>query len=112
MLRIVNMIPRSLSGESSQDSEPNLAVNPENPQQLVATAFTRDPMNGPNAPVYVSADGGLTWSLRSIVPGGPATLDITVGFSTSGGTLYAGILNFSSTNLNVLRTGNPLCPRR
>lgn len=54
MLRVVNMIPRSLSGESSQDSEPNLAVNPEDPQQLVATAFIRDPMNGPRAPVFVS----------------------------------------------------------
>lgn len=108
MLRVVNMIPRSLSGESSQDSEPNLAVNPEDPQQLVATAFIRDPMNGPRAPVFVSADGGLTWSLRSIVPGGPATLDISVGFASSGGTLYAGTLNFATANLNVLRTANPL----
>ncbi len=37
---VVNMIPRSLSGESNQDSEPNLAVNPENPLQIVASAFT------------------------------------------------------------------------
>jgi hypothetical protein len=110
MIRIVNMIPRSLSGESSQDSEPNLAVNPENPQQLVATAFTGDPMNGPNAPIFVSSNGGLTWSLRSIVPGGPATRDISVGFGTTGGTLYAGTLNFATANLNVLRTSNPFAP--
>jgi hypothetical protein len=111
MLRIVNVIPRSLSWDSSQDSEPNLAVNPEDPLQLVATAFTRDPMNGPNAPVFVSADGGLTWSLRSIVPGGRGTRDISVGFGTSGGTLYAGILNFTTTNLNVLRTDDPFAPQ-
>ena len=110
MIRIVNMIPRSLSGETAHDSEPDLAVNPENPQQIVATAFTRDPFNGPMAPVFVSADGGLTWSLRSIVPGGPGTRDISVGFGTRGGTLYAGILNFSNANLNVLRTGNPFAP--
>jgi len=110
VLRIVNMIPRSLSGETAQDSEPNLAVNPENPLQLVATAFTPDPFHGPMAPVFVSVDGGLTWSLRSIVPGGPATADISVAFGTKGGTLYAGTLNFSSRNLNVLRTGNPFAP--
>jgi hypothetical protein len=113
MLRIVNMIPRSLSGETAQDSEPNLAVNPENPQQMIATAFTPDPLHGPMAPVFVSNDGGLTWSLRSIVPGGPITGDISVGFGTRGGTLYAGILNISDPEhhpLNVLRTGNPFAP--
>jgi hypothetical protein len=107
MLRIVDMIPRSLSGEAGQDAEPNIAVNPQNPQQMVATAFIRDPMNGPNAPVFVSQDQGVTWSIRSIVPGGPGTADISVGFGSTGGTLYAGILNFTTTNLNVLRTGDP-----
>ena len=29
MVRVVNVIPQSLSGETRQDSEPNLAVNPE-----------------------------------------------------------------------------------
>jgi hypothetical protein len=49
VLQIVNMIPKSLSGETDQDSEPNLAVNPEQPNQIVATAFTQDPMNGNRA---------------------------------------------------------------
>jgi hypothetical protein len=106
-LQIVNMIPKSLSGETNQDSEPNIAVNPENPSQIVATAFTLDPMGGPRAPVYVSQDAGATWSLRSIVPGGPGTADITVAFGSRGGALYAGILNFTTVNFNVLRTANP-----
>jgi hypothetical protein len=106
-LTIVNMIPRSLSREQEQDSEPNIAVNPANPQQIVATAFTPDPAGGQRAPVFVSTDGGLTWSLRTIVPGGPATADISVAFGTQGGALYAGILNFTTFNLNILRTANP-----
>jgi hypothetical protein len=84
VLQIVNMIPTSLSGETDQDSEPNLAVNPEQPK-----------------------DAGATWSLRPIVPGGPGTADITVGFGSRGGALYAGILNFTTFNFNVLRTANP-----
>jgi hypothetical protein len=40
VITLVNMIPRALSGETNQDSEANLAVNPERQAQLVGTAFT------------------------------------------------------------------------
>ncbi|MCU1572139.1 MAG: BNR/Asp-box repeat protein [Micrococcaceae bacterium] len=105
MINIVNMIPVSLSGESSQDSEPNIAVNPENPMDMVGTAFTRA-MGGAFAPIYVSTDGGATWSLRNVVPGNGSvgTGDITVGFATAGGVLYAGTLNGSTGHLQILRT--------
>jgi len=110
--RLVNLIPASLSGEANQDSEPNLAVDPQHPTKIVATAFTADPLHGPNAPIYVSTDGGLTWSLRTVIPGdGPfGTGDITVGFATEGGVLYAGILSANApsgkTRLQILRTAN------
>jgi hypothetical protein len=106
MLNIVNIIPASLSGESGQDSEPNLAVNPQHPTDMVATAFTPAPMGGPNAPIYVSTDGGATWSLRTVVPGNGSvgTGDITVGFATTGGMLYAGILSGSTGRMQILRT--------
>jgi hypothetical protein len=105
---VINMIPQSLSGETNQDSEPNLAVNPANTQQMVATAFTPAPLGGTFAPVYVSTNGGTTWSLNTIVPGnGPAgTMDITVAFGTGGGVLYAGIINGTTKDLNVLRTAS------
>lgn len=104
---IVNMIPASLSGEVNQDSEPNIAVNPADPNLIVATAFTPAP-SGHTAPVYLSTDGGHTWSLRFIVPGRAATgtHDISVAFAEAGGTLYAGTLNGSTSHLNVLRTSS------
>src|ERR1043166_4482708 len=94
MIHIVNMIPASLSGESSQDSEPNIAVDPTNPNTIVATAFTPAPTGGGFAPIYLSTDGGNTWSLRTIVPGNGSfgTGDITVGFPPAGSHLYAGPL--------------------
>jgi hypothetical protein len=106
VIRVVNMIPPSLSGETGQDSEPNLAVNPERPTDMVATAFTPAPLGGAFAPIYVSTDGGATWSLRNVVPenGRFGTSDITVGFATTGGVLYAGILGGTTTRLKILRT--------
>lgn len=111
---VVNMIPKSLSGEDHQDSEPTIAVNPANPLQIAASAFTPDPAEGPRAPIYVSVDGGHTWTLNSIVPStvadGSATADITVAFGGSSNILYAGIIRFpfpgDRTRLNILRTKN------
>ena len=108
------MIPKSLSGEEHQDSEPTIAVNPANPRQIVGSAFTPDPAEGPNAPIYVSLDGGLTWTLNSVVPStvadGSTTADITVAFGSTSNVLYAGIIRYpypgDRTRLNVLRTTN------
>jgi len=110
-LLLVNMIPNSLSGETEQDSEPMLAVNPNNSQQVVGSAFTPNPMGGSSmAPVYVSSDGGHTWTLNAIVPGGDMTGDITVAFGPKSNSLYAGILRQDApqnqTQLNILRTAN------
>jgi hypothetical protein len=63
-LKVVNMIPIMSSGETNQDSEPNLAVNPVNSLQMAATAFTPSPnVGGANSPIFFSNDGGNTWSL-------------------------------------------------
>jgi hypothetical protein len=105
---VVNMIPKSRSGETNQDSEPNLAVDPAKPLNMVGSAFTPDPGGGPNAPIYFSTDGGNTWRLNSIIPGnGPfGTGDITVRFSESH-TLYAGILRGDAhLRMNILRTAD------
>ena len=77
---IVNMIPNPQSNEQNQDSEPNLSVNPNNVLQIAATAFTPDPNGSANGVIYFSTDGGNTWSLNAIVPGGLFG-DITVRFA-------------------------------
>ena len=51
---LVNMTPRSLSGEQNQDSEPTIAVNPADTQQIAGTAFTPDPSGAGIAPIYIS----------------------------------------------------------
>ena len=108
-IQIVNMIPQSLSGETRQDSEPNIAVNPQNTKSIVGTAFTPAPMGGTFAPIYVSTNGGSTWFLNPIVPGNGfvGTSDITVAFADSGGRLYAGTLNGNTIHMQILRTANP-----
>ncbi len=119
MITVVNMIPQSWSSEANQDSEPNIAVNPANPQQIVCSAFTYDTpaagnMVGSLAPLYVSNDGGTTWNLNLIVPSAAAsfpTNDITVRFASTSGNLYAGILRAPfGSDLNILRTNNVSTP--
>src|SRR5262249_7550629 len=105
---VVNMIPRALSGESNQDSEPTIAVNAANPLQIAGSAFTPDPGNGNLAPIYISADGGNTWTLNSIVTSSAQTADITIAFSTATNRLYAGIIRLpfppNRPRLNIQRT--------
>ena len=107
MIRVVNMIPRSLSGETNQDSEPNLAVNPAYWLQMAASAFTPNPAGGATAPIYISTDGGSTWLLNPILPSAVETADITLRFGTWSNDLYAGILRRPAIDLAVLRTANP-----
>jgi hypothetical protein len=103
---VVNMIPKALSGEAEQDSEPSLAVNPADPSQIVASAFTPDPLGGNLAPIFVSNDGGQTWTLRSTVPSNGITGDISIDFGGNG-RLYGGILKLpGNLLLNLLRTAN------
>lgn len=93
---VVNMIPASLSGETNQDSEPKLTVDLANHKLMVASAFTPNPAGSASglAPVYVSQDGGDTWTLNNIVPSAGSltgTGDITES-ATRDRRLYAGIL--------------------
>jgi len=96
-VKLVDLIPASLSGETNQDSEPFLAVQATNPQVMVASAFTPNPVSSSsNAPVYVSQDGGNSWVLNAITPVPRMTCDITHAMPTGEnhprGDLHAGTL--------------------
>lgn len=111
---VVNMTPITQSDEDDQNSEPNIAVNPADPLEIAASAFTPTG-TGANAPIYVSNDGGLTWVLNHIVPSqagsSSGTGDITLRFATSSSILYSGILRVPGNfRLNILRTTNFTSP--
>lgn len=109
VISVVNIIPILSSGESNQDSEPNLAVNPANPLEMVATSFTPSPnLSTTKSPVFYSNDGGLTWKLVDIIPGNPVR-DQTMRFATGSSVLYGGVLwgsggNAATFNFDILRT--------
>src|SRR5437763_12236189 len=119
-VKLVNIIPQSMSHETNNDSEPNLTVNPSNPQLMAASAFT--PVQQGAAPIFVSQDGGNTWVLSTVIPSDRITTDITLRFSGNGDTLYAGILprpfthtdplGHAISSLNILRTKTPLGPAK
>jgi hypothetical protein len=109
-VQVVNMIPNSLSEETNRDSEPNISVNPANPLIIAATAFTPDPMNSGSGPIFVSTDGGQTWSLSVVLPGGNRTVDTTIRFGGTSNVLYGGILRLDNSNLNILRKTNLMAP--
>lgn len=104
--RVVDVIPASLSGETWQDAEPFLALYASDPQLMAASAFTPNP-GGPNsatAPIYVSEDGGNSWTLRNTLPSQAMTADITHVVGANPPVLYAGILKVPGVPLNELKT--------
>ena len=121
--RLVNMIPQDRSGEQNQDSEPTLAIDPNNYSRMAGSAFTWDnltqgPMLTNTAPIYVSSDRGATWTMAYVVPskvgnGFPTgDINLTFGSTLSGAPLhetswlYGGILSAALPGypMSVLRS--------
>jgi hypothetical protein len=104
-VRVVDIIPASLSGETWQDAEPFLSVYASNPHILAASAFTPNPggSSSTTAPIFVSDDDGNTWSLRNTVPSNGMTADITHAAGEPN-ELYATILSVPGVPLKALET--------
>ncbi|MGA2373692.1 MAG: hypothetical protein ACLPPV_00100 [Candidatus Korobacteraceae bacterium] len=115
-VQLVDVVPALYSNETNTDSEPNVAVNPANPMDVVVTAFTPCPsmISTTDAPIYFSTDGGSTWQLNCIFPGNDPTFgtnDGNIRFAGAGGVLYAGILTAQVfLQMDILRTADFTSP--
>jgi len=104
-VKVINMIPATLSGEAEQDSEPFLAVDAKNPNHMVGSAFTPNPNDEGPAPVYVTNDGGESWLLNANVPSERMTHDITLAAGKEPKRLHTAILKVPGDLLmNILST--------
>ena len=86
----------SVSASSAGGSEPSIAVNPTNPDEIAITRFTF-PWNS-NADFLYSTDGGITWTNEATIPAPPGVngtsggpFDQTIDFGRDG-TLYGTFL--------------------
>jgi hypothetical protein len=95
--------------------EPSIAVNPQNPNDVVMTSFSGSWLSGP-APLWFSSDGGMTWTKEASIaqPSGLPRVgcpcDQTVDYGRDG-TLYGAFLtsvdNFATFNVVSGSTNDP-----
>src|SRR5205807_5969677 len=111
-VRVVDLIPVSLSGETWQDAEPFLALYASNPKLMAASAFTPNPGGSASAtaPIFVSDDAGASWTLRNTLPSQAMTADITHAGGGNPPMLYAGILKVPDFPLNELKANDFFSP--
>src|SRR5689334_20557679 len=111
-VRVVDLIPASLSGETWQDAEPFLTLYASNAQLMAASAFTPNPGGSASAtaPIFVSNDGGDTWTLRNTIPSEGMTADITHAAGATPPVLYSGILKVPGVPLNELKASDFFSP--
>jgi uncharacterized repeat protein (TIGR01451 family) len=95
---VSNTDPTLQLTDSAPDQETSIAVNPENPSEIAVTAFSSAWGLGQAAALFVSSDGGLTWTkARSIPPPigvaglGNCPCDQTIDYGR-GGVLYGTFL--------------------
>ncbi|MBT8060848.1 MAG: hypothetical protein KJO33_14740, partial [Gammaproteobacteria bacterium] len=63
-----NTDPNLAINDTPNDGETSIAVNPEDPDEIMISAFSGG-FN--NAPIYHSTDGGLSWTREPRVPKAP-----------------------------------------
>ncbi|PYJ07566.1 MAG: hypothetical protein DME25_03570, partial [Verrucomicrobia bacterium] len=94
---VVDVIPNAFSGETVQNSEPSIAVNPNGPANMFISSFGRLPGQPLNTqPYFKTANGGTLWSNFDNINHGDATLDWSPGV---GGKAYTVTINRLPGNL-------------
>jgi hypothetical protein len=112
-LKVVNVIPTGESGETDQNSEPSIAVSPSQTNNLLISAFGRNPAGGVPNPYFTSANGGNNWDHFAF--NNYPYMDTTVAWSPSA-QAYAAVLApprvvvGSSPNPQVNNVANAFMP--
>jgi hypothetical protein len=81
------------SSETDQNSEPSLAVNPADTQQILTTAFS-----DATSPVYFTGNGGTSWTDIEDIDSSDSTMDWA-----NGGNAYFCNVNGSGDSLQIWR---------
>jgi hypothetical protein len=68
-LSLIDIIPNSFSGETDQNSEPNIAVNPSNVSQMIISVFA----NTDISPYFSTQTPSLAGSRGEGSPSSPGT---------------------------------------
>ena len=84
-IRIIDVIPGGDSAETEQNSEPSIAVNPLDTNQIIAGSF------GFSTFFYLTLDGGTTWSHYDDL----STQDKSLAWKTDGSGLLAETMTLS-----------------
>lgn len=100
---VINMTPASLHSESALDGEPFLAVNPNAPDVMFASAFTPNASGilSQSAPIYFTVDAGRTWEHRNILDSEYYTRDITIATGKAPKRLLAALLRRPYVDLRL-----------
>ena len=119
-INVIDVIPSAASAETGQNSEPSLAVDPLNPNDMISGAFSTFVVGGVPTPYWISTNGGTTWSGFGTLPSddkslawrqdGVAALTTTlnpVGANFGITTLQSGATNFGSA-INTFNPGQRL----
>jgi hypothetical protein len=126
-VRVYNVIPTQLSGETNEDSEPSIAIAPTAnaaTRTVAITTFSRvnggiwDPTMGAAwgqdmgvAPVWVSTNSGRSWNVmgRVLQPAAMVTGpgDQTLAYNSDGSQLYGVFLANNINRIYVRSTANP-----
>lgn len=103
-----NKVVQITRDDADRPNEVSIAINPGNPEQVTAVSMQRrfpDGRPGITDYAYVSFDGGLTWTTRTMPnPDRRTQGDDALTYSTAG----QGIVYHSYISFNQLRTPHPL----
>src|SRR5690348_5249891 len=112
-IRIVDVIPAADSAETGQNSEPSIAVNPLNTDQIITGSFAATTMS-----FFLTLDGGTSWSHYDDIDGEDKSLAWKPdgsGFYTVAMTLKADFETYEGTTsstgfgspINTFAPANP-----